>query len=333
MATKVTTEQFVSAWNRCGGVPTSVANALGLSIGAVLHRRTRLERLQGLQLKSSHGTKRGTNGYGPHGWASEGHAYNPRINDTVKGGVVLVGSDAHYWPGLVSTAHKAFVALARELKPVAVVMNGDVFDGARISRHDPMGWQKLPDVVDELEAVKARLGEVERASPKARKYWTVGNHDSRFDRRLASETADFGGVEGFRLSDHFKQWQMSYSLMLNEDAGYPVMIRHAFRGGVHAVYNNTLHGGVSIVTGHLHAQLNRPITDYRGTRYGVDCGTLADIDGPQFSYTMDGPVNWRSGFAVLTFDKAGRLLPPELCEVQRFGKEQRAVFRGGVVAV
>ena len=66
-----------------------------------------------------------------------------------------------------------------------------------------------------------------------------------------------------------------------------------------------------------------PVTDLRGRRYGVDTGTLADIYGDQFTYTEMNPVNWASGFAVLTF-KDGKLLPPELCEVL----DGVAYFRG-----
>ena len=57
-----------------------------------------------------------------------------------------------------------------------------------------------------------------------------------------------------------------------------------------------------------------PWTDYNGTRYGVDSGVLAAPYGPQFKYMRDMPRNWRSGFAVATFDK-GRLLLPELVHV------------------
>lgn len=47
-----------------------------------------------------------------------------------------------------------------------------------------------------------------------------------------------------------------------------------------------------------------------GRRYGVDTGTLADPDGPQFvDYLEASPTNWASGFAVLTFH-GGKLLPP-----------------------
>jgi hypothetical protein len=298
------------------------------SATAVMHRRANLAK-KGIILPTTESQGNNKNA----GWNLDVTPdFARRRQLTVDNGVVVVFSDAHYWPGLVTLAHEALLRLAKDLKPAAILANGDVFDGARISRHDPMGWQKTPTVIEELDAVKARLGEIQRAAPKATLFKTVGNHDSRFDRRLASEVADFDGVAGFRLQDHIKDWPMSYSVMINHVLGEPVMVRHAMRGGIYAVWNNTLHSGVSIVTGHLHAQLCRPFTDYRGTRYGVDCGTLADIDGPQFTYTMDGPVNWRSGFAVLTFDDRGRLMPPELCEVQRFANEQRAVFRGQTVA-
>ena len=66
--------------------------------------------------------------------------------------------------------------------------------------------------------------------------------------------------------------------------------------------------------GYLHKLSVTPWSDYRGRRYGIDTGTMAGPYGPQFNYTEAGPVNWASGFAVLTFHK-GKLLQPELCVV------------------
>ena len=54
---------------------------------------------------------------------------------------------------------------------------------------------------------------------------------------------------------------------------------------------------------------------------------MADVDGPQFSYAEDNPKPWCSGFAVLTFDKQGRLLEPELVRVM-YGA---AYFRGEAI--
>jgi hypothetical protein len=330
MTLKVTTQDFITAWNMAGGSPTAVAKITGLTERAIYGRRKDLER-RGVLLKTVATVPNAIASSLKHGYAADGHAYTPRLDYTVKSGCVIVSSDHHYWPGDPPFAHKALVILTKRLKPKVQILNGDVLDGARISRHEPLGWQALPTVIQELDACKTRTGELERASPTSAKFWTLGNHCTRYDRRLATEVSEFEQVPGMRLEDHFKAWKMSYSVMLNSDLDEPVMVKHAMRGGIHAIYNNTLHAGVSIVTGHLHAQLCRPFTDYRGTRYGVDCGTVAEIDGPQFSYTLDGPVNWRSGFAVLTFDDRGRLMPPELCEVQRYKGVKRAVFRGEIV--
>jgi len=40
-------------------------------------------------------------------------------------------------------------------------------------------------------------------------------------------------------------------------------------------------------------------------------GCVADKNHRAFSYTEDSPLDWRSGFAVLTF-RDGRLMYPEL---------------------
>ena len=40
-----------------------------------------------------------------------------RKHAEVKNGHVLIGSDAHYWPNDISTAHAAFVHFCKELNP------------------------------------------------------------------------------------------------------------------------------------------------------------------------------------------------------------------------
>ena len=129
-----------------------------------------------------------------------------------------------------------------------------------------------------------------------------------------------------KLSDHFTAWEKCWSVWLNENT----IVKHRNKGGVHATHNNTVFSGVNIVTGHLHSLKVTPYTDYNGVRYGVDTGTLADIYGPQFeNYLEQNPVNWRSGFAVLTFHD-GELLMPELAIVHT---ESTIQFRGEVIDV
>ncbi len=249
-----------------------------------------------------------------------------RICMDVKDGVVLVGSDAHYWPGPKSLMHKAFVKLCKEFKPVAVIMNGDVIDACTISRHPPIGWSKLPSVAEEIEVAQERLGEIEKAAFKARKLWPLGNHDSRYETRIATVAPELAKVMGTRLADHYPLWEPCWSVFINDD----VVVKHRFKGGMHAPHNNAVSGGRSIVTGHLHSSKVTPFTDYNGTRYGVDTGCIADTNHRAFvDYTEDNPKNWRDGFCVLTF-LGGRLLPPDL--VSRWD-DSTVVFQGKLLRV
>lgn len=254
-------------------------------------------------------------------------AHPQRACIEIKDGVILVGSDAHYWPGEPSTAHRAFVKFAKSLKPKAVVFNGDAFDGAAVSRHPPIGWASQPTVKEEIEVCQERLHEIELAAPKScRLIWSLGNHDSRFETRIATVAPEYAKVAGTSLRDHFPQWEPCWSVWVNDD----LVIKHRFKGGLYAPANNALWGGRSIITGHLHSAKVLPITDYNGTRYGVDTGCLAEIYGEQFrDYTEDSPRNWRSGFAVLTFED-GKLLQPELVLVWN---EDRVQFRGELISV
>lgn len=258
--------------------------------------------------------------------APEAHA-QARLHLSVPDGHVVVVSDAHYWPGEATTAHRGMLNLINRLVPNAVIMNGDAFDGARISRHPSIGWEKRPKLLNELQAVEDRMFEIQLACRISTELiWTLGNHDMRFETRLAAVAPEYEGLPGFHLKDHFPAWTPAWSCWINNNT----VIKHRFKGGVHGAYNNTIHSGLSCVTGHTHRCLVTPYSDYRGTRFGVETGTLAEPYGPQFiDYTEDNPVNWQSGFAVLTF-RGGELLPPELVYVVGPGQ---IAFRGSMIDV
>jgi hypothetical protein len=245
----------------------------------------------------------------------------------IENGTVLVFSDAHYWPGEPSVAHRALVKFCREMAPHTVVCNGDAIDGSAISRHPPIGWESCPSVKEELETCQERLGEIVGASGQAAKVWLLGNHDARFETRLAQVAPEFKDVHGIHLKDHFPDWDCGWSLWINND----VVVKHRFKGGVHAPHNNVVSAGMSIVTGHLHSAKVTPYSDYRpGIRYGVDTGCLADTYHEAFQgYLEDNPRNWRAGFCVLTFVD-GCLLQPELVLVW---DQTHVQFRGQLIEV
>jgi hypothetical protein len=311
-------EEFIELW-KTHGTAEKVAVVMGTDVRNVYRRRRRLEQRHKMPL-ASEGRQ------GEHYAHLSTREHKARHEMEVQNGVVIVFSDAHFWPGVRTTAFRGLLKMIGDLQPVAVINNGDAFDGASVSRHARIMWQSTPSVIDELKACTQRLCEVEDASGKAKLIWPLGNHDARFETRLSQNAPEYQGVKGFHLKDHFPRWKPCWSAWINGD----VVVKHRWHNGVHAVRNNIAKGGKSMVTGHLHSLKVTPLSDYNGTRFGVDTGTLADPSGPQFEdYLECNPTDWRSGFAVLTFWK-GRLLWPEVVNV--IGQNE-IEFRGQVMKV
>jgi hypothetical protein len=314
----VSDKEFIEIWNKLKS-PKKVASEIDTDIRNVHRRRKRLEELHGVSLETSI--------QGPLIKTPDNPA---RKQLGIENGIVIVFSDAHFWPGIHTTAFKGLIWAIKEFQPKAIIANGDVFDGASISRYPRIGWDSTPSVIQELKACEIALGEIEDTAKKAKSntqlIWTLGNHDARFENRLAANAPQYEFVKGFTLKDHFPTWHPCWSCWPTES----VAVKHRWKGGVHATHNNTVNAGVSVVTGHLHSLKVTPFSDYNGNRFGVDTGTLAEPNGPQFeNYLEDSPTNWRSGFAVLTFHN-GRLMWPEL--VHKWGENQ-IEFRGKVYDV
>ena len=300
----LTDEQWIESWNKIGS-PTDFAKVNNIALRNVYARRRTLEAKHGINLDT---------------FASQNPAYLKKIQQTpgharrgvdMEKGRVVVFSDAHFWPDEVTTAYKALLLIIKEFKPQVVVANGDIFDGSQASRHARIGWEKTPTVKEELLACQEMMAGIEKAAVGAELIWTLGNHDSRFETFLSSQMGTYEGVQGFTLKDHFPLWKPCWSFWVNEDT----CIKHRWKGGFGGGRANALNSGVNMVTGHTHNLAVQPITDYNGTRYGIQTGCLADPNGEQFmAYTEDSPKDWRSGFALLSFER-GRLMLPELIQV------------------
>jgi len=322
-ASTLSDAEFIEVWRACGGRAAEVAKRVGIGVRETFNRRRRVEDKLKMPLPVT-ATPRPD--LAARYSVMSPREHKPRLHAEISTGIVLVFSDAHFWPGIRSPAFRALVMFAENLKPSAIVCNGDAFDGASVSRWPRIGWDSKPSVKEEIKACTERLTEIEDAAGKARLFWPLGNHDARFETRLAQVAPEFEGIDGFHLKDKFPKWAPCWSLFVN---GCTV-IKHRFKGGIHATHNNTIWSGKTIVTGHLHSLKVTPFSDYNGTRWGVDTGTLADPYGPQFvDYSEDSPKNHRSGFAVLTYHK-GVLLTPE---VARVIDDSSIDFRGQIVQV
>lgn len=311
-------EEFIALWkeHKSGRI---ISKIIGTSERSALSRRERIEKKYDIVLSA------GQKGNRPNvNIPDEQLQYNINLDN----GVIIVGSDCHYNPNYITTAHRAFVQCVKHLNPKYVILNGDLTDFATISQHHRIGWQNHPTVKEEIEEMQARLGDIEVVRPAGCKLLaTIGNHDLRFAGKLSNVMPQYEGLQGFDLPHYTPHWKWFWAVMVNNTC----MIKHRWHNGIHAVYNNTVKSGTSFVSGHLHSLKVTPWTDYTGTRYGVDTGTMASVKDSQFLYAELNPLNWRSGFAVLTFNN-GKLMPPELAEVVD-EDEGLYYFRGQVIKV
>jgi DNA-binding Lrp family transcriptional regulator len=325
MKSNFTDKQFIDAWNKFKST-TEVAKDLKISESNVRARRRRVEKKYMITLPTFDNLHRKI-----YDQTMLITADRVEVKLQIKDGIILVAGDQHYWPESIPLMHKAFVYLAKKIKPFAIIWNGDAFDGSSISRFPSIGWESKPSVAEEIEAVQDRSREILKASPNSKRVWTAGNHDLRMESRIAANLPELRNLKGVHLKDHIPEWTPAWFVTVNEGKQSHTEIRHRESGGVHAGYNNTLKSGVNIVTGHDHRADVVAYDDRRGRRYAVRHGMTADSSrDPQFVNYLEGKkTNWQSAFAVLTY-KNGTLLQPELA--LKFD-EDSFEFRGEVIPV
>jgi hypothetical protein len=312
---KVSDEEFIEIFESSFSIEAAAAK-MGLKIRGVMARRKRIEHKYGVILT-------------PKSCKDDAHlwpTYDHLTFEQKSPFDVMIVSDRHAMPGEIPPAFVVACHVLEELQPKVLICNGDWYDLPAMSRHVQRGWEGRPKVADEIIAGTTALKELRELSPKSKRYFTLGNHDMRFDGKIAELMAELEDVEGMRLIDHIdKTWYMTISLSINDN----FMVKHRFRSGMHAAWNNVLHGGVNIATGHTHRCLVRPFTDYNGTRYAMETGCISDINSETFGYCENNPREWQPGFMVVHVD--GQLISPEPVRVVQdtlHPKKGKGRFRG-----
>ena len=199
--------EFIELWATHKS-PAKVAKAMGTNLRNVYRRRDNLAQKYNMSLETHKEVKT---------WVPP----PPKSELGIENGTVVIFSDAHFWPGIRTTAFQGLLWAIEKLQPKAVICNGDAFDGASISRHPPLGWSRTPSLIEELHCCQEMLGEISEAAKKARHntklVYTMGNHDARFEMRLAANAPQYVQTPGFKLSDHLTDWSFCMLTWVTND--------------------------------------------------------------------------------------------------------------------
>jgi hypothetical protein len=296
----LTDEEWIDQWHAAGRSPAEMSRLTGITQRNIYRRRDWLE-ARGNDLKSVRASDQRAE--------IKRWTYPAAIHLDIQNGCVLVGGDSHFWPGQNPVIWQAFVKVAHHIKPDAIILNGDICDFTRVSRHPAMRNQNAPRVSEELSAAYERIGELPL---RGRRLWNLGNHCIRLDNYLANQAPEVDDYAGC-LADRFRDWEFTYSTLINGNTE----VRHLFSGGIQAAYTNAVKTGINIVTNHTHGNEVRSIIDRRGIRYAIETGMLNDPGAPQFEFDQGVVRRCAPGFSLLSYDEEGMMLPPERCEMFR----------------
>jgi hypothetical protein len=331
-------DEFIAKWREHPS-PAAISKVTGVNVRNIMARRRSIEVRYNIKLETDPTYKQNRNKELAEKAKVEREKREEKLKERLEAtqhsvrrgmelekGRVIIFSDAHFTDE-TTTGFKALLKFIEHFKPKAIVCNGDAFDGAVLSRFPSINYDRKPSVLDELNYCKTHLEAIEKVKPAGcRLIWTLGNHDMRYEAALVARAPEFSGVDGFNLKYHFPNWETCWSFWVNDDT----VIKHRHKGGRYAGYNNVQASFCNIFTGHTHVLTCSPISTFdQKTYWGVQTGTLADINNESFQYTEDNAKDWRQGFILASWER-GQLLMPEM--VMTYGDDE-VMFRGEILAV
>lgn len=196
-------------------------------------------------------------------------------------------------------AWRVALRVVEDLEPDVVALMGDMIDFYQVSR-----FQKLPSrqfqLQDDIDIAYDLMGQVRAAAPRARIFFTEGNHEDRLQRYLLTRAPELYCLRSMtvpqllRLSD----FNISYENKVNIDG---VMFTH---GHIVRKYSGYTAKAMAeeygtVIFGHTHRLGIYYKRDGRGEVTAVENGCLCELS-PEY---ITGVANWQQGFTVITTDR------------------------------
>ena len=191
-----------------------------------------------------------------------------------------------------------------------ILINGDLFDFATISRHE-RDWRSRT-VFDEFESVKTFLKGLRDAFPSAKIIYKLGNHDERFEKYLYAKAPEIFDCVDFKLEILLKLGELRIEIVKDKlpihIGKLTVLHGHELAGGSGGV--NPARGAFvktlsNILIGHFHKTSNHVETTMHGDVISVHSqGCLCGMN-PLYM-----PINkWNLGFSYVEHEiKTGQFI-------------------------
>jgi predicted phosphodiesterase len=209
----------------------------------------------------------------------------------------LIISDLHF-PYQDNEAIKIAINYGKEKQVNCILLNGDVFDFASISRHEK-SWRQR-QVHQEFEAVRIFLNSLRQHFPKAKIVFKYGNHDERYEKFLFLKAPEIFDCTDFQLEVLLKLAELKIEVVKDK---LPIKIGkltvlHGHElfggsGGVNPARGTFLKTLENVVVGHYHKTSSNTEASMYGNVFSVHSVGCLCGKNPYFM-----PINkWNTGFA------------------------------------
>jgi len=221
--------------------------------------------------------------------------YEPYVISQSK---ILILSDLHF-PYQDNQAIKTAIKYGKEKGVNCILINGDLFDFATISRHEK-DWRHR-SVAEEFDAVRKFLKELRGHFPKAKIVFKEGNHDERFEKFLFLKAPEIFDDNEFKLEVRLRLGELKIDIvkdMLPVKIGkLNVLHGHELQGsgGVNPARATFLKTIDNVLIGHCHRTSTHLEKTFNGKVLAVNSsGCLCGM------YPMFSRVNkWNLGFVYV----------------------------------
>lgn len=222
-------------------------------------------------------------------------------------------------------AAAAFIGDLKAINPDEIVMLGDHLDcGGFLAQHHTMGYVAETETTYEADVMATNefLDQIQKAAPKARIKYLLGNHEGRVEKWCVTQAlrnkrdaqfllSVFGpkavlnakgrGIEMYDSSGRYDGLPVPGTIKLGE-----CCFTHGIGCGLHATHSHAARFGISVVHGHTHRAQSSIIRTVGGGVIGAwSPGCLAQL---QPLYMATSPTDWSHGYAVQFVAKSGKFL-------------------------
>lgn len=211
---------------------------------------------------------------------------------------ILIAGDCHF-PAASNDALAKLYSLARILKPTIIVQIGDLYDlfshGRFPRSHNIMTPAK--EIEQGYEDASRFWKQLQKASPKAKCFQLIGNHDERPKKMVIRVAPELESLMNFKQIFDFPSVEVSDSerdeLIIDQ-----ILFMHGFRSKLGDHVRNNL---MSTVVGHSHHGGVYYQRLGNKTLYELNCGFLGNANAPALSYTRQRKIsNWTLGAGLIT---------------------------------